>query len=74
MASKDQDTDRKKGEGGGQGQGANNDPGQQKKPTGDDKDRSSGKSAADRNEVRGSEHGQNYQKANNDNGRGDSDR
>lgn len=68
------DASPKRGEGGGQGQGPDNDPGQKTRPTGDDKDRSSGKSAADRGEARGSEHGQDVKKENNDNGRGDSRR
>lgn len=75
MANQTNDRNPKQGEGGGQGQGRNNDPGQKaSKPTGDDQDRSSGKSAADRAESRGSEQGQNYQKDNVDNGRGDGDR
>ena len=74
MANQNQDQGRKQGEGGGQGQAGNNDPGRKSKPTGDEKDRSSGKSAADRGEARGSEHGQDFKKENNENGRGDSDR
>jgi hypothetical protein len=75
MANQDGDKGRKQGEGGGQAQGRNNDPGQKSsKPTGDDQDRSSGKSAADRGDARGSEQGQNVQKDNVDNGRGDGDR
>ena len=73
MANKDQDQARKQGEGGGQGQGSNNEPGQKTKPTGDDQERSSGKSAAHRGEARGSEQGKNFKKENNDTGRGDGD-
>jgi hypothetical protein len=68
------DQGRKQGEGGGQGQGGNNNPGQKTKATGDDQERSSGKSAAHRGEARGSAQGQNFTKENNDTGRGDSDR
>ena len=74
MTKQNQDQGRKQGEGAGQGQGRNNDPGQKTRAAGDDQDRSSGKSAANRGEERGSELGQNFKKKNNDNGRGDSDR